>query len=378
MTVTAAPFAGTRLPLPPGLRPLELAPLPERPLVSVLIASYNYADYVGQAIESVLDQGYDHLEVVVCDDASRDDSCAVVERYAARDARVRLVRHERNGGMAAATNSAFAASRGEIICLLDADDVYRAGKLEAVVREFRRRPNVGLILHRGMCVDAEGREIQQIPFLTGFEHGWIADRLIRRGGRWRDMPTSALSFRREAAEYVFPIPEEEFRRASDGFIFTLLPLLTEVSALDEVLHDYRVHGRNDFGAAQWTVDSARADLRFIAGQVTAVNARLVAVGVADRSLDLGRNLLYRQQSLVLDLLLGRPRRSLLGSYVALLGPLVTDDLYGRLQKVLGLVVFGLAIPLPYHLRSSWLNLALGYNPWKQRLRRLLGRGRERT
>ncbi|HUY99041.1 MAG TPA: glycosyltransferase [Thermomicrobiaceae bacterium] len=375
MTATAATPTDTRLPIPPDPRPLALPPLAERPLVSVLIASYNYADYVGQAIQSVLGQSYDHLEVVVCDDASRDDSCAVVEQYAAGDARVRLVRHERNAGMAAATNTAFAASRGQIVSLLDADDIYRPGKLAAIVREFQRHPEVGFILHRGMCVDAQGREIQEIPFLTGFECGWIADRLVRRGGRWRDMPTSALSFRREPAEYVFPIPEPEFRRASDGFIFTLLPLLTEVSAVDEVLHEYRVHGRNDFGAAQWTVDSVRADLGFIAGQVAEVNRRLAVLGVRGRSLDLARNLLYRQQSLVLDLLTGRPRRALLGDYVALVPRMVRDDLYGRLQKALGLVVYGLAIPLPVGARSRWLNAALGYNQVKQHVRRVLDRGR---
>ena len=81
------------------LRPIELAPLPDNPLVSVLVANYNYGQYVGEAIESVFQQTYPHFEIIVCDDGSTDDSRDVISRYQEKDPRVRLLA-KANGGVA--------------------------------------------------------------------------------------------------------------------------------------------------------------------------------------------------------------------------------------------------------------------------------------
>ena len=74
----------------PAIVPMPLPPLPDRPLVSVLVANYNYARFLPAALDALLAQTYAHFEAVVVDDGSTDDSAAVVQRYADRDARVRL------------------------------------------------------------------------------------------------------------------------------------------------------------------------------------------------------------------------------------------------------------------------------------------------
>lgn len=354
--------------MPAGvLAPIQLGRLPERLLVSVLIANYNYAAYIKDAIESVLHQTYPHVEVIVCDDGSTDDSCAVVETFVKRDPRVKLIRLEQNRGMAAALNAAYAASQGDIICLLDADDRYVPTKLERVVETLRARPKVGLLIHRMMMVDAEGLDIQVIPFMTEFERGWLADRLIRRGGRWRDMPGGALCMRREAAAFAFPIPEEHFRRAADGFVFTLLPLITEVDALEDVLYHYQIHGANDYARHGIDLAMARSQAEFIATQVTMVNQRLQELGIGGVRLDVEQHLVHRERRFVIDLLEGVPRRHLLRSYRRLAAALRADDLYRQSQKVLGLVVYGVAVMLWRPLRVHWLGLVLGPNRFKQRL-----------
>src|SRR6266852_6280716 len=88
------------------LKPVELAPLCENPLISLLTANYNYARYLGEAIESALGQTYTNFELIVCDDGSTDNSCEVAEHYVRRDPRVRLVRKQ-NGGQVSATNAAY-------------------------------------------------------------------------------------------------------------------------------------------------------------------------------------------------------------------------------------------------------------------------------
>jgi glycosyltransferase involved in cell wall biosynthesis len=351
----------------PQLTPVKLSELPPSPLVSVLIANYNYGTYIAEAIESVLNQTYPNLEVIVADDGSTDDSCSIVERYVQQDARVKLVRRQRNGGMAATTNSAYAESRGQIICLLDSDDTYSPFKVEKVVQQLQTHPDAGLTIHRIMLVDRQRQPIQEIPFLTEFEHGWIADRVIRRGGRWRDMPGGALCFRREVAGFVFPIPEESFRRAADGFIFTLLPLITEVTAIEDVLYDYRIHGQNDYGSTRLTTDILASELEFTAKQLDGVNRRLNEIGISHICLDKDQSVLFRQRKLTLSLLDGTPWVRVASAYAGLVPVLVTDDLYRSSQKFLGILVYAVALFLPVRFRSWWLSTALAHNTVKLRL-----------
>jgi len=110
------------------LRPVELRPLPAQPLVSILVSNYNYGRFIGDTIKSALDQTYSNIELIICDDGSTDDSVEIIERYARRDSRLQLIR-KANGGQASGFNAAFAASRGEIIALLDSDDLFLPQKV---------------------------------------------------------------------------------------------------------------------------------------------------------------------------------------------------------------------------------------------------------
>src|SRR6202161_1793044 len=121
---------------------LPLKTLPSKPSVSVLITCFNYGAYVGQAIESALAQTYPPAEIIVSDDDSHDNSCEVVESYISRGLGIRLLRNP-HGGMAANLNSAYRNCSGDIICLLDADDTFLPGKMEAVVDAFQLHPQAG-------------------------------------------------------------------------------------------------------------------------------------------------------------------------------------------------------------------------------------------
>jgi len=227
------------------LKPMELPPLPENPLVSVLIANYNYGHYIGEAIESVLNQTYQNFEIVICDDGSTDNSLEVIEQYAKRDPRIRYIAKE-NGGIASALNAAFSIARGDIICLLDSDDRFWESKIERVVLCFRSNPCAGMLIHPLRVIDIVGRQLRPLPLPRKLDQGWLADQVIANRGVWNSPPASGLCFRSAAVQQILPIPER-LRKNADGYLTTSLPLITIVVAILDTLADYRVHTNNVTG-----------------------------------------------------------------------------------------------------------------------------------
>lgn len=114
------------------------------PLVSVLIPAFNYGHYLGQTLESVQAQTYQRWECIIVDDGSTDDTAQVVERYAARDGRIRYLR-QLNRGQPSARNNALRAARGDYIQLLDADDLIESDKLRRQVGFLEARGDVDLV-----------------------------------------------------------------------------------------------------------------------------------------------------------------------------------------------------------------------------------------
>ncbi|MCD8491788.1 MAG: glycosyltransferase family 2 protein [Geovibrio sp.] len=107
-----------------------------RPFISVILNNYNYGRYLEDAVRSVLGQKFRDFELVIVDDGSEDDSRVISERLAAEDSRISLVFKE-NGGQASAFNAGVNASRGEVLCFLDSDDMYTPDKLEETARLTR-------------------------------------------------------------------------------------------------------------------------------------------------------------------------------------------------------------------------------------------------
>jgi teichuronic acid biosynthesis glycosyltransferase TuaG len=104
--------------------------------VSVITPMYNAARFISETINSALQQTEGDLEVLAVDDCSRDDTWDVVQRIAAQDSRVRPLRHAKNGGPAAARNTALEAARGRDIAFLDSDDLWMPDKIEAQLQSL--------------------------------------------------------------------------------------------------------------------------------------------------------------------------------------------------------------------------------------------------
>lgn len=127
----------------------ERAPASE-PLVSIIICSYNHAQYIDEAIKSVFDQEYRNWELIICDDGSSDNSHEVLRKYQSSP-RVSLYLNEKNQGQGVMLNAGIDAARGDFICFLSSDDIFFPNKLKSQVRKLQSCPeNVGVVYSDGL------------------------------------------------------------------------------------------------------------------------------------------------------------------------------------------------------------------------------------
>ena len=133
------------------------------PKVSVIIPTYNYGRFLGEAIQSVLDQTFADFDLIVVDDGSTDNTREVVASF--KDDRIRYI-YQENRGVSAARNAAIWDSKGEHIAFLDADDVWLPEKLELQVKVLDSRPEVAIV-----CSDTYFFDDQTGDIIGRFWHG---------------------------------------------------------------------------------------------------------------------------------------------------------------------------------------------------------------
>ncbi len=218
------------------------------PLVSILINNYNYGRFVGAAIDSALTQTYGPIEVIVVDDGSRDNSAEVIHGYGDRVTAVL----KPNGGQASAFNAGFAASTGDIICFLDADDVLAPDKVAQVVQAFQQYPQAQWCFHPLKLVDAELHPLAQIDqtpvtaqtFFCDVRQAMLAGTLI---GKLPFSPpaTSGLCLQRSLLQTILPMPEAESISLNDTYLQCISYAKAPGIALDQQLTWQRVHGKNN-------------------------------------------------------------------------------------------------------------------------------------
>ncbi|MEO5590692.1 MAG: glycosyltransferase family 2 protein [Gemmatimonadaceae bacterium] len=122
--------------------------------ISVIIPTYNYARYITEAIESVISQAIDDMEIIVIDDGSTDDTTEVLSRIS--DPRLRVIRTP-NRGISAALNEGLNQATGEFIAFLDADDRWLPEKLERQLAIMATEPDLAVVFTNFYCFNTEGR-----------------------------------------------------------------------------------------------------------------------------------------------------------------------------------------------------------------------------
>jgi glycosyltransferase involved in cell wall biosynthesis len=202
-------------------------------LVTILINNYNYGRFLRHAIDSALNQTYPNIEVVVVDDGSTDDSRDIIGSYGTTIKPIL----KNNEGQTSTFNAGFAASHGEIICLLDADDCFHLDKVERVIPYSK--PG-SMLYHRLRVEPGPGTNPRSLA--PDLDYHVYAQRYGFLPYIWS--PTSGLVFRRDLALKLMPLPTKHVRVAADGFLVRGAALIGQVVGIPDVLATYRVHGEN--------------------------------------------------------------------------------------------------------------------------------------
>jgi glycosyltransferase involved in cell wall biosynthesis len=208
-----------------------------RPVISAIIATYNRAALVTQAVESVLTQAYRPLEVIVVDDGSTDDTARALARYG--DA-VRYV-YQENRGPAAARNRGIAEASGEVFAFLDADDLWHPEKLRKQWEVLAANPQAGLV-HTDVDYWDELRKTKYRrtgPRPDG--QGACYPRFF-----WRNPVTlSTVLLRRSCLQQVGGFDEAIRRPSTEDYdLWFRIARHFPFAYLDEPLVTYRLHGSN--------------------------------------------------------------------------------------------------------------------------------------
>ncbi|MEM0993255.1 MAG: glycosyltransferase [Bacteroidota bacterium] len=131
----------------------------KKDLISVVLPVFNGAKYLRTAVESILNQSYSDFELLVLDDASTDDTIAIIESY--EDKRIRLLKAEKNEGIVARLNEGIRQAKGKYIARMDADDISMPHRLERQIQFLQTHSMVALVGSNAYLIDEQNRQQRQ-------------------------------------------------------------------------------------------------------------------------------------------------------------------------------------------------------------------------
>lgn len=207
------------------------------PAVSVIIPTFNRAELVGDAIDSVLRQSFSDFELIVIDDGSTDRTAEVVGSFS--DARLVFVRQE-NKGRSFARNRALRMARGKYIAFLDSDDIYLKEKLQMQVEFMEAHPLVGMIYTSAYCVDDRGAFLDKQHYFASAEGNIYKDIAFFRPVTIT-LPT--VMVRREVFDAVGGF-DEAMDRFEDTDLWRRIAKSHQVGVIKESTCVLRTHGEN--------------------------------------------------------------------------------------------------------------------------------------
>ncbi len=216
------------------------------PLVSIVVPVFNGEKYLRQSLDSIVNQTYPHVEILVMDDASTDSTPEIITSYGDR---VKYYRQAQNKRQYQNVNEALTMVNGEYIAIYHADDVYEPTIVEREVEFFEKHPEVGAVFCRDVFINDEGREYGRLTIpaeirdLPTLDYPTIFNALLTHKNRFFPAPSSMV--RASVYKDVGGYRADEFDIASDLEMWLRIARKYRIGILPEYLFRYR-HGHGNW------------------------------------------------------------------------------------------------------------------------------------
>lgn len=225
-----------------------------RPKVTVIIPNYNHARYLPQRLDSVLQQTYQNVEILLLDDCSSDHSREVITNYAARDARIQTVFNEQNSGSTFRQwNKGIALAKGDYVWLAESDDYAHPTLLERALQKFAIDASIGLVYVASQAIDEQG---SMLPLLDGFyddldrelwQHDFVLNgrELVTKFMSYRNIipNASAVLIRRDVLLRT-GVADGSLKLNGDWVFWAAILAQTKVAFIGDRLNFFRFHLNN--------------------------------------------------------------------------------------------------------------------------------------
>jgi glycosyltransferase involved in cell wall biosynthesis len=198
--------------------------------VSIITPSFNQGQYLERTIRSVIDQDYPHIEYIVVDGGSTDQTVDILSKY--RDQLAHCI-SEPDRGQTDAINKGFALATGEILAWINSDDVYHPGAVREAVQFLEEHLEIGMVYGDTDFIDAEGRVIGQFP-ARQTDHS-----RLRRG--YVHIPQQASFFRAQLWQKVGPL-DPSFYFAMDYDLWVRISRYAPIAYVPRLWASFRLHG----------------------------------------------------------------------------------------------------------------------------------------
>ncbi len=203
------------------------------PLFSVLIANYNNGRYIATCLDSILQQTYSPIEIILVDDASTDDSLAIIAPYLAKHANIKLHQQAQNASVGATKKHCIDLATGDICGFVDPDDTIVPNAIELMVNAHLAQSHVGLIYSDYYECDAE-LNITATVKVQQVQNGDV--RFFNADGQIGPLAT----FKKSAYQLAQPL-DPYLKRAIDQDMYLKMYDVAAVKHLPELLYHYRMH-----------------------------------------------------------------------------------------------------------------------------------------
>ena len=235
--------------------PHDCNPMTTRPSTSIALCSYNGEPFIGEQLESFLQQSILPDELIICDDGSSDRTIEIIETFSQQAPfPVNLICNKNNLGSTKNFEQAISLCQGEIIFLSDQDDIWHPKKIAITLNSFTPKQTVAVFSNANI-VDADNRGLgydlwSSAPFEKQQQQLLINNQPFEALLKHNFVTGATLAFRQELRPQILPIPEEWVH---DGWIALLLSIFGDITAIDQPLINYRQHAANQIGGTRLTL-----------------------------------------------------------------------------------------------------------------------------